>query len=536
MWPFQTVEWDPVNRGRLVLLLFLLLLLAAGCAFHAEAEGPGQRSPGAGEPPALGLPGTLPVPPDTVLLEQLEHAIDLRLRDDYDRFLDGRDPGELLEHATLTQTALDRGIFGPDALFIVGDELFDYEFRPEQGLGNGLAGRPGIAAGTHPAPNLRRVHAGTFGGPDSHNCSSCHLKGGPDGAGNRTQNAFLRGDGRSTLRADERNPPHLLGLGPIAVLAREMTVDLQRARVEALAEAARRLEPIAVPLVSKGVSFGSIVARPDGSVDTSRIEGVDADLVVKPFGWKGHSTSLPEIVEESFRIHMGLLSPWRQRKLRDGPDPDQGDGAWYDADRDGVHHEVESGMVTTLAAYLAQLETPVIRPPAPAALLDRFARGRGLFDGIGCASCHRPALVLDDPVLEIRSLDPEHVDGTPVRVDVARDGDSPKVEPEKVLGARHIVRLFSDLKRHDMGPGLATPAPQGSIAASVFLTRPLWGLAFTSPYLHDGRAPTVDDAVRLHGGEAAPSRDRYLELTGEDRASLQVFLLSLDREPKLFVP
>jgi len=519
-----------VKRGLLVLLLII-----AGCASRRpEADDLPPRSTSA--PHALRIPESLPVPPDTVLIEQLEDALDLRFRDEFDRFLDGRDPGELLEHATLTQTALDRGIFGPDALRIVGDELFDYEFRPEQGLGNGLAGRPGIAAGPHPAPNLRRVHAGTFGGPDSHNCSSCHLKGGPDGAGNRTQNAFLRGDGRSTLGADERNPPHLLGLGPIAVLAREMTVDLQHARAGALAEAARRLEPVAVPLASKGVSFGSIEARPDGSVDTSRVEGVDADLVVKPFGWKGHSASLPEMVEESFRIHMGLLSPWGQSRLRDGPDPDQGDGAWYDADRDGVHHEVESGMVTTLAAYLAQLETPVIRPPAPAVLLERFARGRRLFDEIGCASCHRPALVLEDPVLEIRPLDPQHTGKTPVRVDVARDGDSPKVEPEKVLGARHIARLFSDLKRHDMGPELATPSAQGSIPASAFLTRPLWGLAFTSPYLHDGRAPTVDDAVRLHGGEGAPSRDRYLELSGEDRASLRVFLLSLDREPKLFVP
>jgi hypothetical protein len=523
---------EAVSRG-----LLLSLVMAAGCA---SLPGPGNPRPvPTGSVPSLdlGLPDPLPIPPDTVLLEQIGDALDLRLRDEFDRFLDGRDSGELLEHATLTQAALDRGIFGPDALRIVGDELFDYEFRPDQGLGNGLAGRPGIPAGPHPAPNLRRVHAGSFGGPDSHNCSSCHLKGGPDGAGNRTQNAFLRGDGRSTLRADERNPPHLLGLGPVAVLAREMTADLQRARSGALAEAARRHEPVAAPLASKGVSFGTIVVRPDGSADASRVEGVDPDLVVKPFGWKGHSASLPDIIEESFRIHMGLLSPWGQRRLRDGPpDPDQGDGTWYDADRDGVSQEVEGGMVTTLTAYLSQLEIPVVRPPATAGLLDRFARGRGLLDDIGCSSCHRPALVLEDPVLEIRSLDPEHADRPPLRVDVARDGDSPKVEPEKVLGARHIVRLFSDLKRHDMGPALATPAPQGTIPASVFLTRPLWGLAFTSPYLHDGRAPTVDDAIRLHGGEAAPSRDRYLELPEEDRASLQVFLLSLDREPKLFVP
>jgi len=98
------------------------------------------------------------------------------------------------------------------------------------------------------------------------------------------------------------------------------------------------------------------------------------------------------------------------------------------------------------------------------------------------------------------------------------------------------VRLFSDLKRHDMGSALASPAPQGTIPARMFLTRSLWGLAETAPYLHDGRAPTLHDAIVLHGGEAAKSRDAYLALAEPARASVRVFLASLSREPKLFVP
>jgi CxxC motif-containing protein (DUF1111 family) len=98
------------------------------------------------------------------------------------------------------------------------------------------------------------------------------------------------------------------------------------------------------------------------------------------------------------------------------------------------------------------------------------------------------------------------------------------------------VHLFSDLKRHDMGDALATPAAQGTIPASVFLTRPLWGLAETAPYLHDGRAPTIDDAIRMHGGEAAAARDKYLALDDDGRASVRVYLASLSRAPKLFVP
>src|SRR5262245_8538087 len=81
------------------------------------------------------------IPDDDVLIAQLQKAIDLRRREDFDRMLDARDPGELLEHATLSEVALDRNVLGPDVIFLVGDELFGYAFRPENGWGNGGADR-----------------------------------------------------------------------------------------------------------------------------------------------------------------------------------------------------------------------------------------------------------------------------------------------------------------------------------------------------------------------------------------------------------
>ena len=87
-----------------------------------------------------------------------------------------------------------------------------------------------------------------------------------------------------------------------------------------------------------------------------------------------------------------------------------------------------------------------------------------------------------------------------------------------------------------MGAELASPMPQGDIGKAVFLTRPLWGLADTAPFLHDGRAPTLRDAIRWHGGEASTSRERFNELPEAGQHDILVFLLSLDREPSLFVP
>jgi CxxC motif-containing protein (DUF1111 family) len=42
--------------------------------------------------------------------------------------------------------------------------------------------------------------------------------------------------------------------------------------------------------------------------------------------------------------------------------------------------------------------------------------------------------------------------------------------------------------------------------------------------LHDGRAGTVDQAIRLHDGEAKNSKDRYLQLTPQQRQQLLDFL------------
>jgi hypothetical protein len=494
-------------------------------------------SPRPAQPPAMDLTDATADPEDTVLLEDLQKAIDLRRREDFDRVLDARDPGELVEHATLTDAALDRHLLGIDALFVVGDELFGYLFRPENGWGSGAGTKEREAPGF--TPHFRRVQLGQSGGPDAFGCFSCHSKGGQDGAGTQSQNAFMRGDGDRTGSADQRNAPHLLGLGPIALLAREMSAELQAEAASASARARASGLQIEQPLTAKGVAFGKIVANPIGTINYGGVQGVDLDLTVKPFGWKGHQPTLRDMAEESLHLHQGLLSSRIQFAIRDGtldPAP-YGQGTWDDVDQDGVSLEIDSGMLTTVVTYLAQLEAPTIRPPRDPALLDLWAAGRTYFDQVGCAGCHVPALELNDSKLDARAPLPPG-DGHPsFIVDVAKDGDGPKIEP-KYAGTTttYLVRLFSDLKRHDMGDALASPAPQGDIPARMFLTRPLWGLAETAPYLHDGRAPTIQDAIVLHGGEATAARDAYLGLDDHARASVRVFLASLSREPKIFVP
>jgi len=82
---------------------------------------------------------------------------------------------------------------------------------------------------------------------------------------------------------------------------------------------------------------------------------------------------------------------------------------------------------------------------------------------------------------------------------------------------------FTDLLLHDMG-ALGDGIEQGRAKGSEMRTAPLWGLRVSAPYLHDGRARTIADAIRAHDGEAARSRELFLRLSPGQRSDLLAFL------------
>ena len=78
-----------------------------------------------------------------------------------------------------------------------------------------------------------------------------------------------------------------------------------------------------------------------------------------------------------------------------------------------------------------------------------------------------------------------------------------------------------------MGEGLADPSEPLGIGARMWLTRSLAGVGSTGPWLHDGRATTLDEAILAHGGEAKDERSRYEALSSADQAALITFLENL---------
>jgi hypothetical protein len=415
----------------------------------------------------------------------------------------------------------------------LGQVLFEHEFGFADGLGSGEA-----AHGT--AGPFRRVQQGRFGGPETISCPSCHWVGGPNGAGAETDNAFLQGDGERTASGDQRNPPALLGLGVVEALAREMSRDVQHQRDALLREAAKAGADRETRLTSKGVDFGVLRVSSKGTPDTSGLRGIDADLVVKPFGWKGTLAHFADFASEALQVHMGMQS---DRLLASASHDMLGPGSdATDPDDDGVRTELGGGPFAAMSVHLALLETPVIlplietqqrsaaatalAPPTATSFADEFAHGRKVFREIGCAGCHVPVLVLEQPVLTLDGMPP---------IDLAAEMRQPAIQYDPAAGG-YPVWLFSDLKRHDMGRENLAQHVQNGVALGEYLTPRLWGVADSAPYLHDGRAPSLDYAIAGHGGEGAPARAAFAALPYQDKGALRVYLMSLRRSPRVVVP
>jgi CxxC motif-containing protein (DUF1111 family) len=122
----------------------------------------------------------------------------------------------------------------------------------------------------------------------------------------------------------------------------------------------------------------------------------------------------------------------------------------------------------------------------------RGNRGRHLFETVGCAVCHRAGF-------------------TAVSSSAAING--------------HTVDAFSDFLLHDVGTG--DGIVQGDAPANVLRTPPLWGISESAPYLHDGSAATISEAIRRHANQGATARKAFQELSHEEQKALLEFLDSI---------
>ena len=243
------------------------------------------------------------------------------------------------------------------------------------------------------------------------------------------------------------------------------------------------------------LGFGLLDAVPDSTIlaladpDDRDADGVSGrpnrflDGRLGRFGRKAFVPALRDFNDGAFVIEQGITNPAvLQEELPGGaPLPD------------GTDPTPEPELAAP-ALDVVDFFVRLLAPPAPLRPSAEARRGGEVFARIGCASCHVPAL---------------------------RTGDA----PHPLLRHREVA-AYTDLLLHDMGPDLAD-ACLGLAAPSEFRTEPLMGTRLMTQFLHDGRAKTLEEAIELHGGEAAGARDRFRGLTPPDRAALLAFLRGL---------
>ncbi|HWE36099.1 MAG TPA: di-heme oxidoredictase family protein [Isosphaeraceae bacterium] len=384
-------------------------------------------------------------------------------------------------------------------------------------------------------PRDSRSRAGDGLGPvyNERSCVACHGQGAPGGAGPIEKNVDL-------ITASWTHRDAMAKLHPGLVSARSVVLhrfgtgpdyDAWRLGLLGPAEAGNDLSDLATTKRHEDITLfrtqrnapalfglGRIDAVPDAVLE----EAAARELPTFPevhgrvcrlpggglgrFGWKAQVGTLDDFVRSACAGELGLEVPGHSQ----GTDP-RGD----DAPPTGL--DLSQGDCDALAAYIRSLPAPVALAPKDDRSEIWIEQGARLFVGIGCATCHTPRL--------------GDVDG-----------------------------LFSDLLLHDMGRGLtdagtyygvpvdAPPSrsrgelvrgrqtrndgPLGA-RASEWRTPPLWGYRDTGPYLHDGRAETLDQAVDFHGGEAAATARRFGRLSRSERKSIVLFLSTLVAPPDL---
>lgn len=410
-----------------------------------------------------------------------------------------------------------------------GRQLFLTKFNRADG-----AGRPMATGDSKPTIRVKRdLPFQRLAGPDANSCAGCHNDPFVGGSGDFAANVFVGAhftdpptNSIDASVTNERNTISLFGSGGIEMLAREMTEELQTQRLDAQLRAMVTQSAIAVVLKAKGVSFGFLVANADGTFDTRGIEGVDINLVVKPFGVKGVAASLREFTNFALNQHHGIQSDERFGWARTGV---------HDFDGDGIDNEFSIGQVSALVAFQAALPAPRRMEYGNANDDAMAAFGEQKFRTIGCGICHVPALPLRS--LWFFEPSPYNRPGTAVPNDVGGQIAIP-IRAENKTGIYRgedgniYVAAFTDLKRHvicdaDDMHFCNEERPQDFVPTNQFLSAKLWDAGTSAPYGHRGDLTTLSEAILHHSGEAKSVINEFLSLSNEEKTAIILFLRSL---------
>lgn len=380
----------------------------------------------------------------------------------------------------------------------MGKELFEHQWQPR----DARAGGDGIG------PVFNAL-----------SCVACHSQGGVGGGGDESHNVrtfeVMPTPSSPTVRS---GVVHAAAIDPTLQETDEVVRQLfpiikgGRTIVNNCSVVRGDFDPVIFGEVNSTALFGAgwIDCIPDHAIRSHRtrrlLSGVAKELVLEfneitpgrlrelpggvgRFGWKGQAASLEDFVAGACSNELGLGTPVREQ-ARPLHQPS------YPAVAPDLNHR----QFNSLVAFVATLSRPVEVISSDPAARQQAAQGKNLFSSIGCALCHVP---------DMGGVQGVYSDFLLYSLEDAVAGSS------------------------DYGAPLPQfPIPVDQPLPSEWKTPALWGVADSAPYFHDGRSPTLQDAILRHRGDARSVTDRYTKLSVEDQHLLLTFLMTLKAPPE----
>jgi CxxC motif-containing protein (DUF1111 family) len=269
--------------------------------------------------------------------------------------------------------------------------------------------------------------------------------------------------------------------------------------------------------------IGLIDAIPDAAIEAmAKREAKDSpetqgrlshvkDGRIGRLGWKGQVASVEDFVLNACAVELGLEVPGHHQSVVPQAPKYRATGL-----------DLSAEDCAALVAYVKSLPKPVERRAFSAEESKVRESGKAMFASIGCARCHAPKLgdvqgIYSDLLLHDMGQDMSD-DGS--YSESAGDDDEPLVP-----------RIVADAGKNGSGkPPVAQQGPRGA-TRQEWRTPPLWGFRDSGPYLHDGRAQTLEQAVAMHGGQAATSARKFFRLSPRERLEIEALLKCLVAPP-----
>ncbi len=306
-------------------------------------------------------------------------------------------------------------------------------------------------------------------------------------------------EGTIQVSHTQRNPIALFGIGQIDAIPERAIIDLAKTEHEKYADVAGR------PAREK-----------DGRIGR--------------FGWKDQKPSLEDFALTACAVELGLNVPGHEQA-----------GLPLDPKYKAPGLDMNKAECDALVSYLRNLPPPVERKPATAQEAGRIKAGHALFTSVGCAQCHvekvgNTAGLYSDLLLHDMGAEL----GDEGDYDIFTP-DAPEEEQDVTFQTPAPVPMTTQTTVTILPNGHRDTITEQRPANSTFVkakpiigalrqewrTAPLWGVRDSGPYLHDGRADTLEQAIAFHGGQGSKAALNFFKLKPEERADLITFLKSL---------